>query len=305
MKDVYRLVYTSINLLDGTESERAAAVAEILTISQRNNSKVGVTGALLFNSGCFAQVLEGPQKAVETTFERIQRDPRHSDVSVLQCEAVEARGFPNWSMAFIGHSARGRALWNEIASRTGFDLSRMKGDQLFATLHAIVEADEGLDTAAQSVVVGAATVSSQPAAASSASPTAERNERLDVERVRSELGDRKAGFRALATGGTPSASIPTLPHLGERSDAAKVGAHDVAVLRDALMEERQRTTDLRRLLDEAHIALAIMQDDVGTLRRHRDHWADRARALAAVLCQEPASPDNSAYPFSVNQALAS
>ncbi len=113
-------------------------------MSQHNNNKVSVTGALLFNGGSFAQVLEGPRKAVETTFERIQRDPRHSDVSVLQCEPVEARGFSNWSMAFIGHSPRGRAMWNEVAARTGFDLSRIEGDELFRTLHAIVEEEEGL-----------------------------------------------------------------------------------------------------------------------------------------------------------------
>jgi hypothetical protein len=143
MKDLYRLVYTSTNHLTGSDNDRAAAVAEILMTSQRNNSKVGVTGALLFNSGCFAQVLEGPRKAVETTFERIQRDLRHSDVSVLQYEPVEARGFSNWSMAFIGQSAKGRAMWEEMASRTGFDFSRVEGDQLFATLKSIVIEEEG------------------------------------------------------------------------------------------------------------------------------------------------------------------
>ncbi|MGI4765000.1 MAG: BLUF domain-containing protein, partial [Janthinobacterium lividum] len=117
MSDLYRLVYTSRNLLAGGESEQSAAVGAILAASKRNNARVGVTGALLFNAGSFAQVLEGPRAAVETTFERIQRDARHSDVSVLQCDPVVERGFPNWSMAFVGQSAQGRALWEGIASR--------------------------------------------------------------------------------------------------------------------------------------------------------------------------------------------
>ena len=115
MNELYRLVYTSRNLLVGDEDARVSAVAEILARSQANNARVGVTGALLFNGGYFAQVLEGPRVAGEATFERIQRDPRHSDVAVLQCEPVEERGFPHWSMSFIGHSPRGRALWAEIA----------------------------------------------------------------------------------------------------------------------------------------------------------------------------------------------
>ena len=178
MSDIHRLVYSSRNLIPGTEEEQMAVVAQILETSQRNNGKVGgVTGALLFNSGSFAQVLEGPRAAVEATFERIQRDARHSDVSVLQCELVEARGFPNWSMAFIGHSVRGRALWTEIAGRTPVDLSSIEGERLFAMLHGIVAEEER-------------------AAGDPSSPTspwlgaADRGvEKLDVERLRAELKD--------------------------------------------------------------------------------------------------------------------
>jgi hypothetical protein len=66
-------------------------------------------GTLLFNRGCFAQVLEGPREAVERTFERIQRDPRHADVMPLEFAPVARRGFPSWSMAFVARSAPGEA----------------------------------------------------------------------------------------------------------------------------------------------------------------------------------------------------
>ena len=295
MKDLYRLVYTSSNLLTGSDIERTAAVSEILAISQRNNSKVGVTGALLFNGGSFAQVLEGPQKAVETTFERIQRDPRHSDVSVLQCEAVEARGFSNWSMAFIGHSVRGRALWNEIADRTGFDLARIEGDQLFATLRAIVVEEEGLTTAtAPAAATPPVAVTPPVAATAKAAPgTIEmarpRGEALDVDRLRTELLDqtpekhtgsgpaRPADQAGRANKGAPPAS---------ESASAGPGI-DIAVLRAALAEERERTTILRRDLDDARIGLAVARRDNDILRRERDAWAGRVRSLATALCQDP------------------
>ena len=53
MSDLYRLVYASKNLIAGDEDEAAAAIAQILSTSQRNNAAVDVTGALLFNKGAF------------------------------------------------------------------------------------------------------------------------------------------------------------------------------------------------------------------------------------------------------------
>ena len=138
MKDLYRLVYTSRNQMPGSEAAMAEAVAQILETSRRNNVRADVTGALMFNGGAFAQVLEGPRRGVEQIFERIQRDMRHGDVTVLQCGPVESRGFTNWSMAFVGQSARGLAMWSGLAAESGFDLSRIDGDAVFTMLHGLV-----------------------------------------------------------------------------------------------------------------------------------------------------------------------
>ena len=138
MSDLYRLVYASKNLLQGSDAEIAAAVSQILDASRRNNAGVAVTGALMFNAGAFAQVLEGPREGVENTFERIQCDPRHGDVTVLQCGLVESRTFTNWSMAFVGQSEAGRTRWDGIAAASGFDLTRLDGDA--GVLHALLEA---------------------------------------------------------------------------------------------------------------------------------------------------------------------
>ena len=97
---VYRIVYCSRNHISGTPQEIEAEIQLILTSSRKNNASAGVTGALLFNQGLFAQVLEGSLEAVERIFERIQRDPRHSDVTVLENGTAEHRNFPEWSMAF-------------------------------------------------------------------------------------------------------------------------------------------------------------------------------------------------------------
>lgn len=147
MSDLYRLVYTSRNLFQGSENETSAVVTQILAASQRNNARSGVTGALMFNAGAFAQVLEGPRQSVEATLERIQRDPRHGDVMVLQCAPVDDRKFPNWSMTFVGQSARGRTMWSTLAADSGFDIARFNGDDVFAMLHNLILEEEALGQA--------------------------------------------------------------------------------------------------------------------------------------------------------------
>ena len=67
---------------------------------------------------------------------------------------------------------------------------------------------------------------------------------------------------------------------------------DIVILKAALAEERERTTSLRGSLDETRIALETASDEIEMLRRHRDVWAERAKALASALIQEPASGEH-------------
>ena len=99
MSDVYRILYCSRNFIE--EGGRDAEISHILASARANNGKKNVTGALLYNSGCFAQVLEGPRPAIEQIFEKIQRDQRHGDVTVLESGAAAGRDFPDWSMAHV------------------------------------------------------------------------------------------------------------------------------------------------------------------------------------------------------------
>lgn len=140
---MHRLVYYSRNRLPEADLG-AGVVDEILAVSRRNNDAAGVTGALMFNAGCFAQVLEGPQSAVEATFERIQQDERHGDVMLLACGPVKGRAFEGWSMGYVGASASARAHFSDMAGASGFDPARLTGERLFETLHALALAEEPL-----------------------------------------------------------------------------------------------------------------------------------------------------------------
>jgi hypothetical protein len=139
---LYRLVYYSRNLIPGKPADIEAEIQSILESARRNNGPLGVTGALIFNSGVFAQALEGPRKNVEHVFERIQRDQRHSDVHVLAFEETSERRFPSWSMAFVGRSAEGRNLFSRIGEATGFEAKRMEGEHVLEIIGSIAIEEE-------------------------------------------------------------------------------------------------------------------------------------------------------------------
>lgn len=75
---------------------------EIARASAPSNHALGVTGALIFTTAHFAQVLEGPPLAIENLLLKIGKDRRHRLVQVLQRRYVARRMFPEWSMAYAG-----------------------------------------------------------------------------------------------------------------------------------------------------------------------------------------------------------
>jgi hypothetical protein len=140
--ELHRLIYISRNRTSESPANTMAEIEAILSVARRNNAAYGITGALIFNSGMFAQVLEGPLGAIETIFERIQRDLRHGEVNILAFEPTTRRAFPSWSMAFIGRSLEGRDLFSHIAFSTGFDERRLEGERILTLMQEIALEEE-------------------------------------------------------------------------------------------------------------------------------------------------------------------
>ena len=65
-----------------------------------HNAQHHLTGALVYSETGFAQALEGDEAEVEALMAKIARDPRHSEVQVVDKRAVSNRAFPDWAMAF-------------------------------------------------------------------------------------------------------------------------------------------------------------------------------------------------------------
>jgi hypothetical protein len=123
-----RLVYHSENHLAATGGTMVGDLNAILDASNRNNERAGITGALLFDTLWFVQILEGEREAVSATLCRIVADPRHDAVTVMDCRPAAARLFGNWWMGLALLRGDQTALFARHDLK-GFNPRAMSGDQ--------------------------------------------------------------------------------------------------------------------------------------------------------------------------------
>lgn len=91
-----RLVYQST--ATGTTAS-LLNLAAILSESQRNNDRDGLTGALAAHRDRYIQVVEGARETLDGLLRRLDGDPRHRDIVILDRRPIEARVYAGWSMA--------------------------------------------------------------------------------------------------------------------------------------------------------------------------------------------------------------
>jgi len=96
LRDIFFYLYTSTATKAFTKGE----LLELLTRSRENNSKLGLTGMLLYKNGEFMQILEGSEQAVRTLVAKIQQDRRHNNVVKVIEGFYPERQFPYWYMGF-------------------------------------------------------------------------------------------------------------------------------------------------------------------------------------------------------------
>lgn len=89
-----QLVYISVRKDNCTEEE----IAKILDACKRNNSKIDVTGVLLYSNTHFIQYLEGDYKVINELYGEIKKDDRHKNVVLITTGPIKERSFPSWQM---------------------------------------------------------------------------------------------------------------------------------------------------------------------------------------------------------------
>ena len=89
---VYRLAYVSrpAPLLT------AADIGDIMTVAERRNAELGITGLLVHDFGRFIQLLEGPLESIETLMRAIIADRRHDDIRIFLQQTAERRSLDRW-----------------------------------------------------------------------------------------------------------------------------------------------------------------------------------------------------------------
>ncbi len=137
-----RLVYHSENHLGAAGGGMIKGLNQILATSERHNEEAGITGALLFDTLWFIQVLEGEREAVSATLRRIMADERHAELVVMDCRPAQTRLFANWWMGFAMLRGDNGALFARHGVGPKLDPRTISGDQAAAV--AVELAGKGL-----------------------------------------------------------------------------------------------------------------------------------------------------------------
>lgn len=131
---LYRLIYAS-----KAEALSKQDIEAILNESEHWNAAHGLTGALIFTSRFFMQILEGPRSEVEFIFAKIRKDERHRSVVTIAAHETGERLFGDWSMRYFGERQLPAELMKELSPGAVFrpyDLSEESSLRLLRHLAA-------------------------------------------------------------------------------------------------------------------------------------------------------------------------
>ena len=103
---------------------------EVLAASQRNNARDGITGFLIFDKTWFVQILEGERAQVTETYNRIARDQRHTQTTIMNVRDVPARLFPSWTMGGAMRTPEVQEVYLQHGFGGPLEPARLKSDQI-------------------------------------------------------------------------------------------------------------------------------------------------------------------------------
>ncbi|GJE04486.1 BLUF domain-containing protein [Methylobacterium isbiliense] len=127
---IHQLVYYSRNTVAGGDRAMLTNMREILSASQRNNSRDGITGFLIFDKTWFVQILEGERAKVTETYARIACDPRHSAATIINLRDVHGRLFPNWTMGGAMRTPEVQEVYLQHGFGGPLEPARLKSEQV-------------------------------------------------------------------------------------------------------------------------------------------------------------------------------
>ena len=79
-----------------------SSLVHLFDVARRWNLDHELTGALFYENGHFAQILEGKRKDVLFIWGKIQQDYRHKILHRIELDEIDQSLFSNWALRFYG-----------------------------------------------------------------------------------------------------------------------------------------------------------------------------------------------------------
>ncbi len=89
-----QLVYVSNRKSMCTQEE----IDKIVASCKKNNPGRGITGVLLYSDVKFIQLVEGESNVITELYDKIKKDPRHSNTIMVSYGPIKEKSFPSWHM---------------------------------------------------------------------------------------------------------------------------------------------------------------------------------------------------------------
>lgn len=107
-----------------TEPVTFELLESISRISRLRNPALEITGLLLYGSGRFMQLVEGPESNVRALLDKVGSDPRHTEVEILFDRDIAKRFYPDWYMGVYNIDANNgcvddQAIRDRLRALTG------------------------------------------------------------------------------------------------------------------------------------------------------------------------------------------
>jgi Sensors of blue-light using FAD len=129
-----RLLYASRAKTGADDS----TMSSILQQSRKNNPDHGITGLLCHSGDIYLQVLEGGRMSVNALYNKIAKDPRHTDVVVLDYEEVSERAFASWTMGQVDLARVNPSLLLKYSEKPTLDPYAVSGKVSMALLKELI-----------------------------------------------------------------------------------------------------------------------------------------------------------------------
>ena len=128
-----RLLYVSRAI----DKDCTKSMESILETSRAHNLNHGITGVLCYG-GIFLQAIEGGRDAVNTLYNHIVLDKRHTDVALLHYEEISERRFGGWTMGTVNLAKLNTSIVLKYSERPEFDPYQVSGKVSLALLEELM-----------------------------------------------------------------------------------------------------------------------------------------------------------------------